>query len=110
MNHQEFNKAVFRLWEIHFAPNEDIYVPLILPPVVDKGLLFIGNNPSFSVEGFRRFLKDTHLAHIDPHEFFHWKNRIKLDVSIAIQIERFAKDRYPYFNKFRDISKGTSKN
>lgn len=104
MNHESFNNSVIRLWEKYFDDSQDIYVPLILPPLVFNGLLFIGNNPSFSPDGFRRFLADTSLAHIDPHEFFHWKNRRALDLEIAIQIERLAKDRYPYFKKFRDLS------
>lgn len=104
MDHGVFNKAVFQLWNDHFNNDEDIYVPLILPPLVCKGLLFIGNNPSFSLQGFSQFLLDTEFSTIDPHSFFHWKNRHLLDMEAVIKIERHAKDRYRYFNKFRDIS------
>lgn len=107
MDHQSFNHAIFSLWERFFDEKADVYVPLILPPLVDGELLFIGNNPSFSVKGFRRFLTGTNFSHIDPQSFFHWRNRHQFDLETAIQIERLAKEKYAYFNKFKDISEDT---
>ncbi|MBK8809694.1 MAG: hypothetical protein IPN69_03065 [Acidobacteria bacterium] len=104
MNNETFNKLAFDIWEENFSPSENVYVPLILPPLIHSGLLFIGNNPSFSPAGFRRFLTDTAHSNIDPEQFFLWANRNALNLTSAIEIERFAKDKYPYFAKFRDIA------
>lgn len=97
MTNEKYNKLLFDLWEKHFGPEENIYVPLIFSPLKENGLLFIGANPSFSPEGFRRILKDTGHSSLDPQTFFHWSNRSLLDFKTAMEIETFAKEKYPYF-------------
>ena len=66
--------------------------------------MFIGLNPSFSERGFRTILADTPYDYIVPAEFLHWRNKSKFDVATAAAIERIAKDKHPYFAKFKDIS------
>jgi hypothetical protein len=104
MDNVIFNASAIGIWEKYFEPAEDLFIPLILPPLVHGGVLFVGINPSFSPDGFKRCLTGTPFAEVDPQEFFHWRNRGSLDLEKAIQIEQYARDRYPYFNKFRDIS------
>lgn len=51
MEHEIFNAAAIEIWKKHYGLDEDVYVPLILPPIVRNGLLFVGLNPSFSPDG-----------------------------------------------------------
>ena len=104
---EEINRRVIALWEDKY-PNsedvEDVWMPLVYPPLQEEGILFIGLNPSFSDRGFRTILTDTPYASISPREFFQWRNRSEFDMTTAIAIESVAKKKYRFFAKFRDIS------
>ena len=100
----QINQAVLKLWESTFDNSADVWMPLICPPIRKVPLLFVGLNPSFSLKGFRIILKDTPYSHIDPEEFFHWRNRKGFDVQIAQALETLARSKYPFFAKFKDIA------
>lgn len=101
------NQKVIELWLHTFDSDADVFMPLVYPPLKKNVILFIGLNPSFSLQGFRSILKDTPYSHINPVDFFHWRNYASFKIEIAQDIERLAKIKYPYFAKFKEIAKYT---
>lgn len=97
------NDKIIQLWERNAGPKTRF--PMLYPEMSSNSLLFIGLNPSFSERGFRRILADTQFKNIDPHKLYDWKNRDDKTASIAIAIEKIAKDKYAYFAKFHDIAR-----
>ena len=101
----QINQAVFELWERRYKSGANVRVPLVYPPLKRNGLLFVGLNPSFSEQGFRRILKDTPYADIKAVDFFHWRNRSSFDLQTAAKIETIARDKYQFFDKFKSIAR-----
>jgi hypothetical protein len=104
----EINQEVLKLWEHTFDNDSEVFMPLIYLPIKKRILLFVGLNPSFSLKGFRIILKDTPYLHLNPEEFFHWRNRAKFDLETAQTIEALARSKYTFFDKFRDIARYTA--
>jgi hypothetical protein len=103
----QINQKVIELWLHTFHSNADVFMPLIYPPIKKNAILFIGLNPSFNLQGFRSILKDSPYSHINPEDFYHLRNRAKFKLEIAQDIEQLAKNKYPYFAKFKEIAKYT---
>jgi len=101
----KINKEAVELWQNYFDANADVWMPLIYPPLVERCLVFVGLNPSFSKRGFSRILKDTIYEDINPEEFYHWRNMSVFDWDKALDIEIIAKMKYSYFRKFSEIAK-----
>jgi len=107
-NVNQINQEVLKLWEHTFDNDEEVFMPLIYPPIKKGVLLFVSLNPSFSLKGFRTIMKDTPYSYLNPKEFFHWRNREKFDLETAQAIEALARCRYAFFEKFRDIASYTA--
>lgn len=108
MNNTQINEKAFAIWENFITEETDVLIPLIYTPLKKQSLLFIGLNPSFSISGFRSTLKGTQYQNINPSEFYAWRNRHILDWKTAYAIEDLFRQKYAYFNKFKDLSKHTN--
>jgi hypothetical protein len=86
--------------------DKDLKIPLMYPDLKKRVLLFIGLNPSLSLKGFRKIVKDTSYKTIDPIEFYRWDNRKDLirELEKRRKIERLATIKYDYFKKFPEIA------
>lgn len=104
------NQEVIKLWKK--CENElknidkNLKVPLIYPDLKKDVLLFIGINPSFSSKGFRKIVKDTSYSSLDPTVFYHWDNRknFEREIEKALEIERLAREKLDFFQKFPEIA------
>lgn len=97
-------------------PTKDILlVPLIYNKEFKPGrILFIGMNPSFSINGFKKIIKEklsdkmlgnVPYSKIDFEEFYKWDNREAFERHVAIEIDDAAANVYDeYFKKFKEIS------
>jgi len=110
INTSAVNQAVLKLWESTFQSNDDVLVPLIYPSMKQDALLFVGLNPAFNEKWLHTFMKKTPYPNIDPVRFYHWRNRVDFDLKKAQAIELLAREKYPFFAKFREIAKFTSMN
>ncbi len=102
------NSKSLDLWQQTFKDDEDVLLPLLYSSLKQEAILFIGLNPSFSQKGYGSLLRNTQFFNLDPSSFYHWRNRKNIDLEIALQVEQFAKDNYPYFNKFKGIAAHTN--
>lgn len=104
----EVNKLIAELWDKYFLKDAEVYAPLFYTELKQGGLLFAGMNPSFSEQGFSRFLKGSKHEGMNPKEFFLWKN-VRQDpvlISTCAEIDRLAHSTYDnYFGILRDIAK-----
>jgi hypothetical protein len=98
------NSKSLDLWQKTFKDDEDVLLPLLYSSLKREVILFIGLNPSFSQKGYGSLLRNSQFFNLDPSSFYYWRNRKNIDLKIALQVEQFAKDNYPYFNKFKDIA------
>jgi len=104
----DINDAIVELWNTYFANDEEVYAPLFYKDLKRGGLLFVGMNPSFSIQGFSRSLKGSKYEGMDPKDFYLWKS-VRQDlsrVSACADIERMSHTTYTsYFGVLRDIAK-----
>lgn len=89
------------------------YVPLVPLKLIPDCLLFVGLNPSFNSNAIKSTLKKidtdiysqaTDVLRIDPTRYFLWTNRSKFCPELDAEIHRSAKENYPYFSKFKQLS------
>lgn len=103
----QINERALRLW------NNQSYsslVPQLYPEDLIQNtrdcILFVGLNPSFSEQGYHRFLRDTpyeqYLAQL--RSFYEMANYRPEKLAIYTDINKISKDRYAYFKPFREIS------
>lgn len=97
-------------------PTKDILlVPLIYSKKFTPGrILFIGMNPSFSIKGIKKVIKEKlsdkmlgniPYSEIDFGEFYQWDNQDTFERHVAIEIDNAATNVYDeYFKKFKEIS------
>lgn len=98
------NKKAIELWERYFLPDSDVYLPLFYPPINQNSLLFIGLNPSLNIAGIKRFVRDTPFSDINPSDYFHWRNKDKINFEDALAIELLSRKNYSYYSKFQSMS------
>lgn len=103
-NGHSVNLKSFQLWEQTFEDADNVLVPHLYPSLKKDAILFIGLNPSFSQKGYSSLLRHTEFSNLEPSNFYHWRNRKKLDLEIALRVEQIGKENYPYFKKFKDIA------
>ena len=99
------NKQVLNLWEETGSKLTQVRMPILYGDLKKNGILFLGSNPSFSLDGFSSFLKNSRFSGIDPETFFQFPRSKEFSVEKSIQIDQLAKEKSKYFDKFRDIAK-----
>lgn len=109
------NQAIFKIWKDCKISN---LVPQFYGSLNPNSLLVVGLNPSFSIKGFRSFLKgskyDQHLA--DLKSFYSFSrisenlNEGAFDLFIQdfIEIENISKAKYSYYIKIQELVKETN--
>lgn len=97
-------ERLLQIWEKQFGSNGNARMPLVPAPVHPAPLLFVGLNPSFGKDGFRRLLHKTPYERVNASRFFKWKNREQFDPQVAQEIEKIAKAKHPYFKPLKDIA------
>jgi hypothetical protein len=100
----EINLAALNIWERKFTKTDDVYMPQVYGKIHKHSLLFIGLNPSFSTNGFRQIFRNTKFAALNPNDFFHWRNKANYSIETAKEIEQLAREKYPHYRKFKELS------
>jgi len=98
---------ILNLWRKYGDPKyTNDLMPIFHPPLNEGNILFVGLNPSFNPEGIKRFLNENvDYATFDVRTFYKETQPSDFDISNSIKIEEIAKNKYPYFKKFKEISK-----
>lgn len=92
MENSSINEKILDLWEKYSNKNEkDKYVPLLFNPFKKDCILFIGINPGSS--------------NIGDKPYFKWKNKKSINLEKILIHEKQAREKYPYFKRFKEISK-----
>jgi hypothetical protein len=88
MNNKEINKRLLKIWKTRFIGQ--VRAPGFLPRFKKNvDTLFVGSNPSFSLEGFPKFLKGEYEAvGKDPEKFFGWRIDNSTKISFCRNIGR----------------------
>ncbi len=92
------------LWENRPVEQTNGLMPLFYPNLKSNSIVFVGLNPSFSEQGFKRLHTGTDHQELDINNFYSHPNSGKFNQEVSIQLDQIAKDKYPYFKKFKDIS------
>jgi hypothetical protein len=103
MKMDKINQNIIDIWEKYKVSER---VPLLYPDLKIQTILFVGLNPSFSRKGFKKILKDTQydkeLDSLD--EFYSYKDFKKNKIKDYQNIEKYSREKHPYFKRFREIS------
>jgi len=98
------NKEILDLWEEYSVEKTNGLMPLLYSELKSNAILFIGLNPSFSERGFNSILNGSRYKDLDVKKFYAHRNKGDFDQEISIDLDRIAKKKYAYFDKFRTIS------
>lgn len=99
----KINDEIKKLWS-QANPTETCgRQPLFYHELKKDCVLFVGINPSFSLSGFKSFLNDNEdFSHLNVEEFYKHPND-NFDIDTSLVIEKEARNKYPYFKKFKEI-------
>jgi len=100
---QNFNVQILKLWDNHFEQSNSVLAPLLYGDFNTNCILFIGLNPSFSLNGFKKITRGTEFEGIDVKSYFSFVN-VRKHMNEIIKIEQLARQKYPYFNQIKAIS------
>lgn len=107
MRISDLNHKIADLWRKHFNNDDQVYAPHFYSDFQRGGTVFVGCNPSFSVNGFPGIVRDTRHEGISP-AFLLWKN-VSSDpahIQTCADIDRIGQQQYNrYFKPLRDIAK-----
>lgn len=101
MNMARFKKLM-EIWEEEFQEplQEKVLMPTV-PVDIKKGcILFIGLNPSFN----NNFVTSHLPKGENPESYFSFSNRAHFDPKVDVDLTISAKEKHPYFNKFKKAS------
>lgn len=104
------NQRIGKVWQSWArrlrAIDNDLKIPLIYPDLRKRVLLFVGLNPSFSPKGLARMVNNTPYSQVDFGAFYHWDNHEAFvrQMERVLEIERLARDNYPFFRPFGQIA------
>ena len=94
--------TLLKIWDEEFIDKKNLILPLV-PMIPQKDcLLFIGLNPSFNIKGLKKLMMDEIY---DPETYFWWESRENFDPERDVNRQKKAYREYPYFARFREISK-----
>jgi len=99
---------VIELWREYRNHAITERVPMFYPENLKKGaLLFIGLNPSFSVDALRKILRDTEYQKIldGLDDYFSFENFKNEKIVIFQRIAEISREKQKYFSKFKGLAK-----
>lgn len=71
---EQMNAQIASIWETHLGGNTDTLVPLNLPQLEQKDVLFVGMNPSFDIRKMKSWFRKNRWND-DPCTYYLWINR-----------------------------------
>lgn len=98
------NSEILELWGDAPIDSHNNLMPAFYPSLKTDSMLFVGINPSFSARGFNSVLKGTEYSDLDVETFYKYPKSASFDLAVALEIERLAIERHPYFKKFKKVS------
>lgn len=100
----QINSDLDSLWTTTFSPEANVYAPL--PYIAPKpgAIIFVGMNPSFSLQGWQWVLQRAARPDINPQEFFAWPRPNGFNEQLAHQLEALAREHYPFFAPHRALA------
>lgn len=103
----ELYQNIIKIWKKHEGYKVSKLVPLFYPDLKPGLILFVGLNPSFSQKGFKKILKGTSYEYVLNilDEFYSYQDFNESKVIAYQDIERYSREKHPYFKRFREISK-----
>jgi tetratricopeptide (TPR) repeat protein len=107
---EKINEKILELWK---HQSIDKRVPLFYPKLKKNVFLFIGLNPSFSKNAFKKILnKETNYKEIinKLDQFFSLNNFSKEKMKIFQGIAQLSRENYQYFTKFKEIARDIENN
>lgn len=97
-------EQLLEIWSSRFGSEDEVWMPLVPPPVRRARLLFVGLNPAFSADGFARIFAAIGYPEIEPSQFFSWCNRSRFDPKLSQKTEVRARKTDDYFKVFGEIA------
>ena len=101
----DINDDLNKLWTDTFPRGTIVYAPMQYRKPPEGMLLFVGMNPSFSVNGWSDILRHSTRPNTDPHLFFQWPSSPDFNIEFAHELEAVARTHYQFFAPHRDLSK-----
>ena len=107
MENPTINKRIIKIWYKYSKLDSTAIAPLFFGKTKQNPLVFVGLNPSFSLQGFKKVLAGTEYENIKPKAYYKWAGGTASIARIGdyINIDRYAKEKYPYFKRPKEIAK-----
>jgi hypothetical protein len=99
----DINNELTQLWSKTFTEKDTVMVPLYYRDLRRNCLLFVGFNPSFNEEMFRKYLSGSRYSSLDISDFFLWRSKIESKIESYKEIDKIVGEKHPYFNKVKEI-------
>lgn len=102
----DINTQALKIWDTAEINSEFLeYLPYFYDPQIEqRSLLFVGINPSFSVGGYKRYLKNTPYSSFDPEIFYKRRSITSKQIEQSLNTEKYMVSVYPFYKPFRDIA------
>jgi hypothetical protein len=98
------NDKLDETWQTEFSAEDHVYVPLYFQSPQKCDLMFVGINPSFVARSLQKILDQVDPGLGIVEEYFAWSNRQNFDIAVSLRVDEIARESYPYFKHFRDLS------
>jgi precorrin-6B methylase 1 len=96
MNTYQVNERLLSLWERQVPANTFRRLPALYGQVAEAGIVFVGLNPSFSIEGWKQVLSQVDACQIE--RLFEYPSLKKnIDLEKILEYEERAHCSYPFF-------------
>lgn len=101
---EDINMKLLDLWKNTPSQYLNGLMPFFLDEFKRDAVLYIGINPSFSVRGFEKGLRDSKkYSGLDVAKFYSYPKSEIFSLKDALEIENIMRAEYPYFNSFDDL-------
>jgi hypothetical protein len=101
MENKDINFKILSIWD-KFKENRGSKYPLLYPKFIKNTILFVGCNPSSSLQRNKKIKTFLNINNLD---YLNFSENNDYNISLIINHERVAKQECIYFNKFKYISK-----
>lgn len=107
MINETINKKILTVWRKHFGTRTDVYAPSFYDDFKRGGILFIGMNPSFTIQGTRRIVRGTKFEEMAEESFWRWDPMLwdATHIDASIEINRLFYTGYAFFRRMHEIAK-----
>jgi len=96
-NISQINSDLEALWTDTFRNQSNAYAPLPYTDPKHDAIVFVGLNPSFSLQGWNALLPYANSPNIEPSSFFGWPRPQGFDAELADELEELARERYRFY-------------